>query len=56
VTNLFTGIVKDADNGSPMSIVMKDTKRLVSGAGIRGERGAKFKSFPYDVFEHGILR
>jgi DNA invertase Pin-like site-specific DNA recombinase len=56
VANLFTGIVRDATNGSPMSIVHKDTKRLVSGAGIRGERGAKFVSFPYDVFEHGILR
>jgi hypothetical protein len=54
VTNLFTGLVTDARDGSPMSVVMKDNRRLVSGAGIRGQ--APFISFPYDAFEFGVLR
>ena len=56
VTNLFSHLVFDAHDRSPMSIVHKGTLRLVSSAAQRGENGAVYRGFPYDAFELGIIR
>lgn len=56
VTNLFTGLVRDARDNSTMNLVNKGNgDKLVSSAARRGEPGAEYLSFPYDVFEESIL-
>lgn len=56
ITNLFTGLVQDAKDGSAMNLVDKGSgKKLVSSAARRGEKGAEYLSFPYNVFEESIL-
>jgi DNA invertase Pin-like site-specific DNA recombinase len=54
VANLFTRMVFDARNGSPMVIVSKGRRKLVSATALRGA-GGEYVSFPYDAFEKAIL-
>lgn len=58
VANLFTGLVRDADDGSTMTIVTKGNDSgpfFVSSAAVRGENGATYASFPYRAFESAML-
>jgi DNA invertase Pin-like site-specific DNA recombinase len=59
VANLFTGLLHDALDGSTMEIVNKgkrsNGRKLVSSAARRGEKGAKYVSFPYNDFELAVL-
>ena len=56
VRNLFTELVKDARDGTPMHITEKRPAdpRLVSSGAIRGKSGAEYVSFSYTVFEEAI--
>lgn len=57
VASLFTGIAKDARDGSNMTVIDKgDGLRLVSSDAHRGAKGAVYLSFPYDAFERGFLQ
>jgi DNA invertase Pin-like site-specific DNA recombinase len=55
--NLFTGLLHDARDGTPIYISKKreDDVRMVSHGAMRGKDGAKYVSFPYPVFEREIL-
>lgn len=56
VTNLFTGLVRDARDGSTCRIVNKgDGWQLVSSAALSGKPGAVYQSFPYEPFERALL-
>jgi hypothetical protein len=60
VSNLFTGLVFSAVDGSSMVIVnkgavLRSEKRLVSWASLRGEKGSHNASIRYDVFEQQVL-
>lgn len=56
LANLFTGLVKDARDGSNLRMVDKGQgPTLVSGAAIEGAKGAVYVSFPYAAFEQAVL-
>lgn len=57
VRNLFTELLYDARDGTPMHIIekQKGNARLVSSGAIRGEQGAKYASFSLAVFEEAAL-
>jgi DNA invertase Pin-like site-specific DNA recombinase len=56
VTNLFSGLLRDARDGLPMRIRVSQTmKQLVSSGALRGEPGSLYVSFPYNFFEFGFL-
>jgi DNA invertase Pin-like site-specific DNA recombinase len=56
VRNLFTGLLKDARDGSSLTIVNKgDGPSLVSSAARAGRRGSVYVSFPYVLFEQALL-
>lgn len=56
VTNLFTGLVKDARDGSSLIVVNKgDGPSLVSTAARMGTTGSVYVSFPYAAFEKSLL-
>jgi hypothetical protein len=59
VANLFTGLVRDARDGSTMTLVDKggksSGKQLVSAAAQRGKAGSRYISFPYRLFEDAVL-
>ena len=64
VSNLFTGLVRDARDGGSMVIVDKRSKSnpgkggqpsLVSSAATVGKPGAVYLSFPYPAFEQSLL-
>lgn len=56
VANLFKGILIDLRTGSSVVLMNKNGRRLVASAAQRGEKGAEYISFPYDVFEGAFLR
>lgn len=56
VTNLFTGLLRDARDGSTMHTVDKgEGLQLVSSAARAGQKGAVYLSFPYEPFEQSLL-
>ena len=56
VTNLFTGLLKDARDGTNLGVVDKGNGPcLVSAAAKSGKRGAVYLSFPYEPFERSLL-
>ena len=59
VSNLFTGLLRDARDGGTMTMVNKRKKgmgkSIVSSAGRYGVKGAKFASFSYDALEDAFL-
>jgi len=60
VRNLFTGILRNYDDGCAMQIVHKGKRSagpsIVSAGAKRGQKGSVYVSFPYDVFEHAFLK
>lgn len=58
VANLFTGLLRDARDGSPMHLIekQKGNVRMVSSSAMRGADGAEYVSFSYPVFEEAILK
>jgi DNA invertase Pin-like site-specific DNA recombinase len=56
VANLFTGLIKDAKDNSPMVIITKRAKYLVSHAGMRGYKGSQYAAFRYPAFEMSFLK
>jgi DNA invertase Pin-like site-specific DNA recombinase len=60
VRNLFTGLIRDARDGSTMTLVDKGKRgvgpQLVSSAATRGEPGSKYASFPCCHLEDALLR
>ncbi len=60
VTNLFTGLLRDARDGGTMTLIDKGRRnsgqQIVSAAAQRGERGARYVSFPYPPLEDALLR
>src|SRR6185437_2610518 len=57
VRNLFTGLLRDARDGTPMHISEKrrNDYRLVSSGAMRGEANSAYVSYPYQSFERGVL-
>jgi len=60
VSNLFTGLVYNAADGSSIVLVNKGSppkggKRLTSSASVRGEKGAQRLSICYEPFEQQLL-
>ncbi len=56
VSNLFTGLLKDARDGSPLHLVDKgDGPALVSSSARKGATGSVYLSFPYPAFERAML-
>jgi DNA invertase Pin-like site-specific DNA recombinase len=56
VANLFTGLVRDARDGSNCRLIDKgDGAQLVSSAALCGKPGAVYLSFPYAPFEQALL-
>ncbi|NLX99016.1 MAG: recombinase family protein [Rhodopirellula sp.] len=56
VTNLFTGLLKDARDGTNLGVVDKGNGPcLVSAAAKSGKHGAVYLSFPYEPFERSLL-
>jgi DNA invertase Pin-like site-specific DNA recombinase len=57
VRNLFTGLAKDARDGTPMHVTekRKGDVRMVSSGAMRGKVGAKYVSFPLVTFERAVL-
>lgn len=62
VANLFTGLVHDSFDSSNMVYISKDSayksgqwRYLVSSKALRGERGSKYLTVPYPVFEQVLL-
>lgn len=59
VANLFTGLVRCADDGATMVLVDKGPRSsgpaLVSSSATRGRSGSKYVSFPYAPFEEAML-
>lgn len=60
ISNLFTGLLRDARDGGPMTIVDKGAKssgiQIVSAAAQRGQPGSTYASFRYGALEEAILR
>jgi hypothetical protein len=56
IANLFTGLIIDARDGRKMNLVTKGFTKLVNVGAARGEAGAVYRSFLYDLFETAILR
>lgn len=58
VANLFTGLLRDARDGSPIHLneKQKGNVRMVSSGAMRGMNGAEYVSFPYPVFEEAITK
>lgn len=56
VANLFTGLVRDARDGSACQVVDKGYGlQLVSSAAKAGKPGAVYLAFPYEAFERALL-
>ena len=57
VTNLFTGLLKDARDKAPLNLTAKASgnRSLVSAAAARGRPGSVYLSFPYQFVEDAIL-
>jgi DNA invertase Pin-like site-specific DNA recombinase len=57
VRNLFTGLVEDARDQTPMHIIEKRPGdfRMVSSGAMRGQKDTRYVSFPYAVFERAVL-
>jgi hypothetical protein len=58
VTNLFSGLLRDARDGGPLVICPKTngTRVLASSNAMRGVGTAVYVSFPYEQFEAAILQ
>jgi DNA invertase Pin-like site-specific DNA recombinase len=60
VRNLFTGLLRDARDGCTLVTVSESdqnrTVKLVSSGGQRGRAGSTCRTFPYEVFERGVLQ
>src|SRR5262249_60442373 len=58
VRNLFTGLVRDARDGTPMHVTEKrkgDVRMVSSGAMRAKEEGSRYVSFPFLAFERAVL-
>src|SRR5262245_47051648 len=57
VRNLFTGLVRDARDGTPMHVTekRKGDVRMVSSGAMRAKEGSLYVSFPFLVFERAVL-
>jgi DNA invertase Pin-like site-specific DNA recombinase len=57
VRNLFTGLLRDARDGTPLHVIEKrpGDVRLISSGAMRGQDGARYVSFPLADFERAIL-
>ncbi len=56
LSNLFTGLLKDARDGSPLNMVNKgEGPVLVSSDAKKGADGSVYISFPYPAFEQALL-
>jgi hypothetical protein len=60
VPNLFAGLTRDAESGSPLHYIDKGERggglKLVAAAGLRGEPGANIRAIPYVQFESAVLQ
>jgi DNA invertase Pin-like site-specific DNA recombinase len=57
VRNLFTELVKDARDSTPMHITekRKGDFRMISSGAMQGKAGTRYVSFSYPVFERAVL-
>jgi DNA invertase Pin-like site-specific DNA recombinase len=59
VANLFTGLLHDARDGTPMHLSKehdrKGTTKLVSSGAVKGLEGSSYAAFPYPLFEDAFL-
>jgi len=57
VTNLFTGLLRDAKDGGPVVVATRTNgkRALVSAKARRGVRGSAYLAFPMAAFEAAIL-